>query len=81
MTLFEITTPSFDEGYFRSMERNGKIKSISRHINVNEISSITRYVGENLHNGWNCSKIKMNNGDEFIDKRLPNELISDINLL
>lgn len=76
--LFEISTPSFDEGYHKSMERNGVIKSIIRHININEISSIQHYIGELLHDGWNCSRIKMKNGDTFIDYRLPNDLINAI---
>ena len=80
MKLFKITTPSFDEGYQRCLEKNGIIKSISRHINVNEISSIHRYIGEYCHQGWDCSQIKMKNGDKFIDQRSPDELIKDINL-
>ena len=78
MRLLEISTPSFDEGYHKCMERNGVIKSISRHINVDEISSIHRYIGQLLHQGWDCSKITMKNGDKFIDYRLPNELINAI---
>ena len=75
-TFLEIETPSYDEGYFKCMERNGIIKSNKHHINVAEISSITRYVGKMLHEGWDCSKIKMKNGDTFIDKRTPSELLN-----
>lgn len=81
MELFKITTPSFDEGYQQCMENNGIIKSISRYINVNEISSIDRYIGQYCHKGWDCSKIKMKNGDKFIDRRSPDELLEDINQL
>lgn len=81
MRFLEISTPSFDEGYHKNMKRNGVTKSIIRHINVHEISSIQHYIGELLHQGWNGSKIKMKNGDAFIDYRLPNELINDIEKL
>jgi hypothetical protein len=76
--FIELETPSFDEGYFRSMTRSGVVKSGKAIVNIAEISSIKRYVGTCLHDGWDCSKVTMNNGTSFIDKRSPEELLKAI---
>jgi hypothetical protein len=78
MNLFRIETPKFDKGYHKCMERNGEITSVVNYININEISSIREYIGELLHKGWNCSKIKMKNGNEFIDYREVETILGDI---
>lgn len=77
--IIKIESPSYDVGYHKNMERTGVIKTSIHFINTNEISSISHYVGKLLHDGWDCSKIKMNNGDSFIDARQPNEIIKLIN--
>lgn len=76
--FFTLETPSFDEGYFKDMRKTGKIISISAIVNVCEISSIERYKGTLLHEGWDCSNVIMNTGKEYIDKRQPDELSTEI---
>ena len=60
------------------MEKNGVIKSGKTIVNVAEISSIERYVGTCLHDGWDCCKVVMNNGTKHIDKRSPEGLLKAI---
>jgi hypothetical protein len=78
--IIKIESPKYDVGYHTDMVRNGVIKTSVHYINTSEISSISHYIGKNLHKGWDCSKVKMNNGDSFIDARHPNELFKSINL-
>jgi len=78
MKLFKIETPSYDEGYFRCMERNGNIISNINYIDIDKIVSIRKYVGDLLHKGWVCSKIQMQSGTTFIDKRDVEVLLNDI---
>lgn len=78
LIFFKLETPSFDEGYFKDMRESGKITSVYAIVNVSEISSIERYKGTLLHEGWDCSKVIMNTGKEYIDKRQPDELSTEI---
>lgn len=78
MKLFKIESPSYDEGYFKCMERNGKIKSNIHYIDVGKIISVKKYAGDLLHKGWICSKIEMQNGTTFIDKREVEIILNDI---
>jgi hypothetical protein len=76
LQLFTTETPSFDEGSFGpNSKKNGVITSRKSIINIACISSIDRYKGKLLHEGWDCSKITMNNGNTFIDYRKPSELL------
>jgi hypothetical protein len=79
--FFKLETPSFDEGYFNNMVKTGKITSVSAIVNVSEISSIERYKGTLLHEGWDCSKVIMNTGKEYIDKRSQDDLLAEIKKL
>lgn len=79
--FIQLETPSFDEGYFRCMERNGIVKSTKVIVNVAHISSIERYVGTCLHKGWDCAKVVMHNGTQHIDKRSPEALLKAISYL
>jgi hypothetical protein len=56
----------------------GKNKTHKAIVNKTMIASITEYKGTCLHEGWNCSKIVINEGATtsiYYDERLPNILL------
>jgi hypothetical protein len=77
--FIELETPSFGAGFTRShAEKNGIFDPTKTIVNIDHVSSIERYIGDMIHEGWDCSKVTMNNGTKFIDKRSPEELLMAI---
>ncbi len=51
------------------MVKTGEIKQRISYINIDNISSVEKYVGELLNEGKEGTKIVMNNGSKFTDYR------------
>lgn len=75
MKLIKISGHPYDVGFHHNMVKTGVIKTNVHHVNIEEISSITKWKGELLNEGKTGTEIRMNNGDAFIDARDVDEFL------
>lgn len=74
--FIELETPPFGAGFPKSYaEKNGIFEPQKAYVNVDHIASIERYIGDMIHEGWDCCKVITKSGCKFIDKRSPEELL------
>lgn len=80
--FIELQTPPFGAGFPKSYaEKNGIFESQKAVVNVDHISSIHRYIGDMVHEGWDCSQVIMKSGYKFVDRRSPQELLKAISYI
>ena len=66
----------YDEGHQKECKRNGVIKHSKHTINIDHIVSISKWVGQLLHEGRTGTKIVVVGGREYIDDRSYEEIVS-----
>jgi len=69
------TSFQYDEGHQKECKRNGVIKYVTHTINVDHIVSVTKWIGQLLHEGRVGTQITDVNGKKYIDDRPYEEMV------